>query len=137
MQGDVAVSQAVGDASRARTIAYWVCTAMIAFAFISGGIGQVVRAPPVLEGMTRLGYPVYFIVMLGVWKILGGIAVLLPRFPRVKEWAYAGMVFDLTAASVSMAATDGGVRHVVVPLLLTGVVVASWALRPESRRLRT
>jgi len=83
-----------------------------------------------------LGYPMYFFAILGVWKVLGAIAILVPRFPRLKEWAYAGIFFDLTGAAVSCAAVRGyGAYgfHVIAPLILTGFTVASWALRPPSR----
>jgi hypothetical protein len=78
----------------------------------------------------------YFFGILGVWKVLGAIAILVPRFPRLKEWAYAGIFFDLTGAAASCAAVHGyGAYgfHVIAPLILTGFTVASWALRPESR----
>jgi DoxX-like family len=71
-----------------------------------------------------------------VWKVLGGIAILVPRFPRLKEWAYAGIVFDLTGASVSHAVSGDGAPNVIVPLLLAAVAFASWSLRPQSRKLR-
>jgi hypothetical protein len=116
-------------------VIYWVCTVLIALAFLSGGIADVLRPSEVMAGMTHLGYPGYFMVILGVWKIAGAIVVLLPRFPLIKEWAYAGMVFDLTGATASHAAVGDDVRHIVVPLLIAGVVAASWALRPASRRL--
>jgi hypothetical protein len=121
---------------KARAIAYWICTALVAFSFLSGGVVDVMRMPQALEGMTHLGYPPYFMVILGVWKILGGIVILLPGLAVVKEWAYAGMIFDLTGATASHLATGDDVGHVVVPLVLAALVVASWALRPESRRLR-
>jgi DoxX-like protein len=121
---------------KARAIAYWICTALVAFSFLSGGIVDVMRMPQALEGMTHLGYPPYFMVILGVWKILGGVVILLPGLAVVKEWAYAGMIFDLTGATASHLATGDDVGHVVVPLVLAALVVASWALRPESRRLR-
>jgi uncharacterized membrane protein YphA (DoxX/SURF4 family) len=85
-----------------------------------------------------LGYPMYFFAILGFWKVLGAIAILVPRFPRLKEWAYAGIFFDLTGAAASVAAVRGyGVYafHVLAPLILAGLTVASWALRPESRKL--
>jgi uncharacterized membrane protein YphA (DoxX/SURF4 family) len=119
-----------------RRIAYWVTTALTAFIFLSGGVADLVRPAPVVEGMTHLGYPVYFMLILGVWKVLGGIAVLVPRFPRLKEWAYAGMLFDLTGAAASHASVGDPVAKVVTPLLLLVIVVASWALRPEGRRLQ-
>ena len=119
-----------------RRIAYWVATALTAFIFLSGGIADLVRPAPLQEGMTHLGYPVYFMVILGVWKVLGGVTVLVPRFPRLKEWAYAGMLFDLTGAAASHASVGDPVLKVVTPLLLLGIVMASWALRPEGRRLQ-
>ena len=115
---------------------YWICTGVIALSFLSGGVGHLMRLPPVVDGITQLGYPAYFVTILGVWKLLGGVAVLLPGFPLLKEWAYAGMIFDLTGASASQASAGGDMRHIVVPLLLAALVVGSWALRPESRRLK-
>jgi len=120
---------------KTQSIIYWVCTVLVAFAFLSGGVSELMRAPQVVQGMTQLGYPIYFITILGVWKVLGGGVILLPRFPLVKEWAYAGMVFDLTGASASHFSTGDSVRHIVTPLLITVLVVGSWALRPQSRRL--
>jgi hypothetical protein len=123
------------DGPRARLIAYWTCTILVALSLASGGIGEIMRAAPVMEGMTHLGYPRYFVVILGVWKLLGTVAILLPGFVLLKEWAYAGMIFDLTGASLSQAAVGDGARHVLVPLAIAALVVASWALRPASRRL--
>ncbi len=88
-----------------------------------------------MEGMTLLGYPAYFAVILGVWKLLGGAVVLAPRLPLVKEWAYAGMFFNLTGAAASHAAVGDPAGKIVVPLIILLVVVASWALRPASRTL--
>jgi uncharacterized membrane protein YphA (DoxX/SURF4 family) len=119
-----------------RGIAYWVATGLTAFVFVSGGAADVARPGFVMEGMTHLGYPAYFVSILGVWKLLGGLAVLAPRFPRLKEWAYAGMAFDLTGAAASHAACGDPAGKVVAPLVILGIVAASWALRPESRRLR-
>jgi DoxX-like family len=85
-----------------------------------------------------LGYPLYFFAILGFWKLLGAIAILVPRFPRLKEWAYAGIFFDLTGAAASCAAVGGyGVYafHVLAPLFLACLTMASWALRPQSRVL--
>ena len=84
-----------------------------------------------------LGYPVYFIMLIGLWKLLGAIAVLVPGFPRLKEWAYAGMFFNMTGAAVSTIAVDGNreMWHVVVQLLMAALIVTSWALRPASRVL--
>jgi uncharacterized membrane protein YphA (DoxX/SURF4 family) len=120
---------------KAKAIGYWVATGLTGFAFLSGGAMDLSRSPQVLEGMAHLGYPGYLAVILGVWKLLGGVAVLAPRFPRIKEWAYAGMAFDLTGAAFSHAASgdDGG--KIMTPIVLLGIVAASYFLRPDSRKV--
>ncbi len=118
-----------------RLAAYWITTALTAFVFLSGGATDLARPEFLMEGMTHLGYPTYVVIILGVWKILGGIVVLGPRLPRLKEWAYAGMIFDLTGAAASHAAVSDPVDKVVAPLVIAGIVMASWYLRPESRKL--
>src|ERR1700751_3996488 len=122
--------------SRGRFIAYWVTTALVVFELALGGIWDVLRVPQVLGLIGRLGYPPYFLVILGIWKLLGAVALVIPRFPRLKEWAYAGVVFDLTGAVASLLASgfmDAGT--LAYPIAMTGVGVASWTLRPLSRRL--
>ena len=120
---------------RARTIGYWTCTVLVALSFLSGGIVDLLRPQQALEGMVHLGYPPYFMIILGVWKVLGGVVILLPGFPLLKEWAYAGMIFDLTGASASHFAMGDDVWHILTPLVLALLVVASWALRPPDRKL--
>jgi uncharacterized membrane protein YphA (DoxX/SURF4 family) len=118
-----------------RQIAYWIATGLTAFVFLSGGAADVARPSFVMEGMTHLGYPAYFVVILGVWKVLGGIAVLVPRSPLLKEWAYAGMFFDLSGAAASHASVGDPALKIATVLILLGIVIASWALRPASRKL--
>jgi hypothetical protein len=124
---------------KAKSIVYWTMTILVAFFIGGGGVSQVWRYFADPHGVvTELGYPMYFFGILGFWKALGAIAVLAPGFPRLKEWAYAGIFFDLTGAAASCAAVGGyGVYafHVIAPLILTGFTVASWALRPESRTI--
>jgi hypothetical protein len=114
---------------------YWVATALGALAFAVPGVLNLVRAPHIAHDMAELGYPPYFMTILGTWKVLGAMAILLPRSPRLKEWAYAGMIFDLTGAAASRAAMGHGAAMILVPLLIAAVVGLSWALRPASRRL--
>ncbi len=119
---------------RIYTIAYWVTTALVAAESVLGGVWDILRIPYVRTDVEHLGYPVYFLVILGVWKLLGAVAVLVPRFPRLKEWAYAGMFFNYTGAVASHLAVGDGAESVAYPIIITGLVVASWALRPSARR---
>jgi uncharacterized membrane protein YphA (DoxX/SURF4 family) len=126
------------DASpRVRTIAYWIATALAALLFAVPGAGLLGRVPHFTQEMARLGYPLYFLSFLGIWKLLGAVAIVIPRFPRVKEWAYAGMMFDITGAVVSRLATGDEAIKVILPFVIAGLVATSWALRPEGRMLPT
>ncbi len=121
------------------TAAYWIITPLLVFAIGSGGVAELAHLPANVGGIVHvLGYPPYVLTILGFWKVLGAIALLVPRFPRLKEWAYAGIFFNVTGAAASHAAVgDYGIYafHVLVNLFLAVLVVASWALRPESRTL--
>lgn len=123
----------------AKSIAYWITTILVALPIGSGGVGQMWQYHANPHGVVPvLGYPTYFFAILGFWKVLGAIAILAPGFPRLKEWAYAGIFFDLTGAAASCAAVGGyGAYgfHVIAPLIITAFTMASWALRPESRIL--
>lgn len=118
-----------------RLAAYWIATAVIAAEFAVGGVTDILHLPPFGPALVQLGYPAYMGVILGVWKLLGVAAILAPGLPRLKEWAYAGMTFDLTGAAASYLATGGGVSDLAVPLVFLVFLAASWALRPPSRRL--
>jgi hypothetical protein len=118
-----------------RRVAYWVCTGLVAFFIGSGGLAYAVQVPDVVRGVVALGFPVHFIVLLGVWKVLGSIAILVPGFPLIREWAYPGIMIDLTGAAYTSVAAGGEWWHVAAHLSIAVLVVASWALRPESRRL--
>ena len=122
--------------SRRNIIAYWVTTALVVFELTMGGAWDVLRTPQVRGLIERLGYPPYFLVILGTWKLLGAVALVIPRFPRLKEWAYAGVFFDLTGAVASLSASGlFNVRTAAYPIVMIGVAVASWSLRPPSRHL--
>ena len=130
---------AANTRSKSRTIVYWIMTALVAFFIGSGGIAQVMQyfaSPHAVVPV--LGYPMYFFAILGFWKFFGALTILVPRLPRLKEWAYAGIFFDLTGAAASNAMSGGyGAYgfHVIAPLIITGFMLASWALRPSSRKL--
>jgi uncharacterized membrane protein YphA (DoxX/SURF4 family) len=119
-------------------IGYWATTVILAFAVVSGGLGQLAHAWGTVETVTILGYPAYFLTIIGFWKVLGGIAILAPGLPRLKEWAYAGIFFEMTGAAAShVLAGDYGENgfHIVATLGLAALTIASWALRPQSRTL--
>jgi hypothetical protein len=124
---------------RGKSIVYWTMTILVAFFIGPGGATQIWQYQTNPHGVVpQLAYPMYFFGILGVWKVLGAIAILVPRFPRLKEWAYAGIFFDLTGAAASCAAVGGyGAYgfHIIAPLVIAGFTVASWALRPPSRTI--
>ncbi len=120
---------------KAKVIGYWLATALVAFAMGVGGAFDVLSPPDVVELLKHLGYAAYVGPLIGTWKVLAALTILAPGLPLIKEWAYAGIVFDLTGAAVSHAAVGDSADKVVIPLVLVGLTAASWALRPPSRRL--
>jgi hypothetical protein len=120
---------------KTRKIAYWVTTALVAAGMAMGGVMDIMRGPEIAEGLAHLGYPLYFGALLGFWKILAAPALLSPGLPRLKEWAYAGIAFDLTGAAFSHASVGDDLGKVITPLVILALAVASWALRPEGRVL--
>jgi uncharacterized membrane protein YphA (DoxX/SURF4 family) len=116
-------------------VAYWITTGLIAVPLVAGGIVDTLAPPSAVAFLAHLGYPAYFAAIIGVWKVLGGITVLAPRLPRLKEWAYAGILFDFTGAAISHTASGDGAFKVSVPLTLAVLALASWMLRPASRKL--
>jgi len=120
---------------------YWTTTCLIALETFAGGIVDlthertgVVSGPFVTQVVTSLGYPVYILTILGILKIPGAIALVVPGFLRLKEWAYAGIVFELAGAVASQAAC-GHWGDLIAPLSFLCLAIASWALRPPSRTL--
>jgi len=120
--------------SRGSAIAYWVITVPLALECLVGGVMGGSQLPVFARIMEHLGYPNYFMTIIGFWYVLAGIALLIPRFPRLKEWTYAGLVFLYTGAIASRLAVGDPVVTLVGPVILIGLTVASWALRPPTRR---
>src|SRR6478736_10576648 len=98
-------------------IIYWVATLWLSLGMLSGGIAQLLHVEDTVKGVTHLGYPAYFLNIIGVWKILGVIAVLVPKFPLVKEWAYAGFFFLMTGALYSHIASGDPMKECFGPVL--------------------
>ncbi len=119
--------------TRARTIAFWVTTIFGPASFVIGGYLHLTRDPQVMATLAHLGYPVYFATIMGFWKLLGAVAIVVPGIPRLKEWAYAGFFFDLTGAAATRAFVGDGAADILAPLVFLALVAASWALRPTSR----
>lgn len=117
-----------------KKIIYWAATVLLCAGMLAGGLAQLIRQPQTVEGITHLGYPVYFMGILGTWKILGVIALLVPGFGLVKEWAYAGFFFAMTGAVISHIASGDGFGHFAAPLVFVLLTAASWYFRPLSRR---
>jgi DoxX-like family len=118
-----------------KSISYWVITIVVAFCIGSGGAAELAGVPGTVDGLVRLGYPGYFVTIIGFWKLLGAIAILAPGFPRLKEWAYAGIFFNMTGAAATSVFVGVAPWHLIVDLVLAALTIASWALRPASRRL--
>jgi hypothetical protein len=118
-------------------IIYWIATLWLALGMTSTGIVQLIQMKEETVMMQHLGYPLYFLTLLGVWKILGVIAVLIPKFGLLKEWAYAGFFFAMSGAVFSHLASGDSAKELFGPLLLIVLTVVSWYFRPESRKIIT
>jgi hypothetical protein len=121
--------------STALRIAYWVSTLVLVFVLVSGGIGEFFHMWGTLETVSILGYPAYLLDIIGFWKIAAGIVLLVPISRTLREWAYAGIFFNMTGAAASHAlAGDFGpfAFHVIATLLLAGLALAARALEARS-----
>jgi len=116
-------------------IIYWIATIWLALGMLSTGIVQLLKLQADVDLMTTLGYPVYLLTILGVWKILGVVAVLIPKYPLLKEWAYAGFFFAMSGAVFSHIASSSGAKEFFGPVLLIILTVASWYFRPADRKI--
>jgi uncharacterized membrane protein YphA (DoxX/SURF4 family) len=123
------------DRSNVKTVAYWVVTIFGPASFVIGGYLHLTRDPQVMARLAHLGYPAYFATIMGTWKLLGAIAIVIPGFPRVKEWAYAGFFFDLTGAAATRAFVGDGAADILAPLVFLGLVMASRALAPARLKI--
>ena len=123
------------SSSQIRVVAYWTTTAALAAECFVGGVMGALRLQPFKGVVTHLGYPPYFMTVLGVCYVSAGVVLLAPRLPLVKEWAYAGLIFIYTGATASHIWVGDDAKTLVGPLILVGITVVSWTLRPRRRRL--
>ncbi len=123
-------------AKRSRII-YWIATIWLSLGMVSTGIVQLIPLEEEAEKMTQLGYPLYFLTIIGTWKLLGVLAILLPRLPLIKEWAYAGFFFLMSGAILTHLAVYDDPSTFFGPSLLILLTLFSWYLRPSDRQLQT
>lgn len=116
-------------------IIYWISTLWLALGMLSTGGVQLFKVKTEVDMISHLGYPVYLLTILGVWKILGVLAVLVPKFPLVKEWAYAGFFFAMSGAICSHIAIGNPINEILPSLLLLILTVVSWYFRPAERKV--
>ncbi|MEQ9262430.1 MAG: DoxX family protein [Owenweeksia sp.] len=116
-------------------IIYWIATVWLALGMVSTGIVQLIQMEEEVQNFTSLGYPTYLMSILGVWKLTGATAILIPKFPLLKEWAYAGFFFTMSGAAISHLVNDHGAQELFGPLLLLVLTIVSWYFRPADRKI--
>jgi len=121
--------------SKRNKIIYWVSTIWLALGMVSTGIVQLFRVKEDVDFIIQMGYPDYFLTIIGIWKILGAVAVLIPKFTLLKEWAYAGFFFVMSGAVFSHIATGNSMNEIFPAILLLALTVISWYFRPANRRI--
>lgn len=114
---------------------YWITTGLLAFGMLAQGIAQLTHAQGYAAILVHLGYPQYVLSIIGVWKLLGVVAILLPRFGVLKEWAYAGFFFVMSGAVVSHVASGDAAMDLAPASILLGLIGLSWYFRPADRRI--
>ncbi|MES2726962.1 MAG: DoxX family protein [Bacteroidota bacterium] len=121
--------------TKTNKIIYWISTPWLALGMLSTGIVQLIHMKEEVDMMAHLGYPLYFLTILGIWKLLGTVAVLVPKFPLLKEWAYAGFFFAMSGAIFSHLACGDKAKELFGPVLLLVLTVVSWYFRPADRKI--
>lgn len=120
---------------KSEKIIYWIATIWLALGMLAGGVQQLLQIGGYNKIITQLGYPLYLLTILGTWKILGVIAILVPKFPLVKEWAYAGFFFAMSGAAISHFTVGQSFSDALPSLTLLTLTVVSWYFRPAERKI--
>jgi len=118
-----------------KTLVYWIATGLFCAVVGFSGFAHSTHQDAIVEAMTHLGYPLYFMTIIGIAKMLGVVAVLVPGQPLLKEWAYAGLCFNLIGATTSHAFSGDPMSHTIRPAIVLALCVTSYLLRPDSRKL--
>jgi uncharacterized membrane protein len=118
-------------------IIYWIATVFLAIGMLAGGVQQLLQIGGYVQIVGQLGYPIYFLSILGAWKILGVVAILVPKFTLVKEWAYAGFFFAMSGAAISHIVVTHSLNEAFPSLILLIMTVVSWYFRPANRKIVT
>lgn len=121
--------------TKTKKITYWVSTIFLSFGMLAGGIQQMLQIGGYNEIVTQLGYPLYLLSILGTWKILGVIAILIPKKTLLKEWAYAGFFFAMSGATISHLLVGQPISEAIPSIILLLVTIASWYFRPNDRKI--
>jgi hypothetical protein len=121
--------------TKTNKIIYWVSTGLLSVGMLGSGISQLLHVKEMDELITHVGYPLYFMYIIGVWKILGVVAIVIPKFKLLKEWAYAGFFFLMTGALLSHLSIGDGGKAIYGPLFQTLFIILSWYFRPADRKL--
>jgi len=122
-------------ATKTNKIIYWIATIWLSLGMTSSAIVQLLQVKEEVEGITHLGYPLYLLTLLGIWKILGVVTALLPKLPLLKEWAYAGFFFAMSGAIVSHIASSDPITKILPAVLLLLLTITSWYFRPANRKI--
>lgn len=122
--------------NKGKLIIYWIATALLSFGMFGSGLAQIFQAKDMVDLVVPLGYPLYFLRIIGVWKVLAVVAILMPGFKLLKEWAYAGLFFVMTGAFIShLASGHDSIAELIGPFMQTIFIILSWYCRPASRKI--
>lgn len=121
--------------ARRNKIIFWIATVWLSLGMVSTGIVQLLKQQKEVDLFTHLGYPIYFLTILAIWKFLGVVAVLIPKFPLLKEWAYAGFFFAMMGALLSHLVSGSPLGEIFPAVLLLILTIVSWYFRPADRKL--
>ncbi len=130
------MEESTKHASTSRLMGYWITTGLLVIVMIGSGTAQLIQTKGMADGFRHLGYPLYLTRILGTWKVLGGLVLLIPGYGLVKEWAYAGFFFLLSGAVMSLIASGDGFAQWIFPFTCALLTVGSWYLRPANRRIK-